>query len=395
MVNLKFNYSTIDILLLCISFYEITGIPHILFLGIKYAIIIYLLFKYGYEFKRIPGLTMFLLFYTGAIFLSTLLNQNMLNRHVAAFIYILHILSVYVTIYGFVRRRGINNLIKCLLCILFLFAFTTDFLMLFIKYDFSSPAENYLIGNKFAVSYLHCFITGLFYCYHEENYQRRLYLKLFRMIFMVVSVLICVKVTCTTGMLICLLMGIMNYFPISLKMKKIVSNPIVIILVTMIINIAILGSTSLLTNPRIAYFISNTLGKSYTWVGRLHIYAMIFDVIKNKPWLGYGYFSDIIEKILGFGNAQNGVLKIIIDSGIVGLIGYTLLFYRSMKSFNNSLEKLWPMIIFIYCMIIASIAEINLTDYLFFLTCAIIFASGELSSSFNRKLKYMEELEHE
>ena len=39
-------------------------------------------------------------------------------------------------------------------------------------------------------------------------------------------------------------------------------------------------------------------------------------------WMGYGYFSNIIEKILGFGNAQNGVLKIIIDSGIIGLIGY-------------------------------------------------------------------------
>lgn len=61
-----------------------------------------------------------------------------------------------------------------------------------------------------------------------------------------------------------------------------------------------LGSVSLLTNPYVVSFIYDVLGKSYTWVGRLHIYAMIFDVIKVHPWIGYGYFSNIVEEILGF-----------------------------------------------------------------------------------------------
>lgn len=108
-------------------------------------------------------------------------------------------------------------------------------------------------------------------------------------------------------MLICLFMGVMIYTPFPLKIKKFLSTPKVIIIGTAIINVSMLGSSSLLTTPYIASFISNVLGKSYTWVGRLHIYAMIFDVIRTHLWFGYGYFSNIIEDILGFGNAQNGV----------------------------------------------------------------------------------------
>lgn len=100
---------------------------------------------------------------------------------------------------------------------------------------------------------------------------------------------------------------------------------------------------------------------------------------------GIRIFLKYHRKILGFGNAQNGVLKIIIDSGIIGLIGYTLLAYRSMKSFDHTAEKIWSMAVFVYCMIFASIAEINLTDYLFFLTSSIIFASGEIANFKNCK----------
>lgn len=73
------------------------------------------------------------------------------------------------------------------------------------------------------------------------------------------------------------------------------------------------------------------------------------------------------------------MLKIIVDSGIVGLIGYALLVYRSMKSNENSSKEGWALTAFVYCMIIGSIVEINLTDYLFFLTIAIIFSAKEMN----------------
>ena len=371
----KIRQSTIEIVLLCLSFYEITGMPHSLFLLIKYLIISYLLLSHIKECEKMKGILFSVLLYGGITFIATLVRQNVLHRNVAAFVYMLHILAIYVTLISFVRRRGIEKLIEILIKTFFVFVFATDVLMLFINYNFSSPAENYLIGNKFAVSYLHCFLTALLFCIKNEKKRKILIFRVFRIFFLVFSIMICIKVTCTTGMLICLFMGAMNCIPIPLKIRNLLSSPKIMIIITMIMNILMLGSASLLTNPYIASFISDVLGKSYTWVGRLHIYAIVFDVIKVHPWIGYGYFSNIIEEVLRFGNAQNGVLKIIIDSGIVGLIGYTLLVYNSLKKNKYSSIDRWPLFVFVYCMIIAGIAEINLTDYLLFLTIAMIFAS--------------------
>lgn len=379
----KIRLSTLEIVMLCISFYEFTGIPHSLFLIVKYSIIGYLLLSHIKECEKMHKAVSSLLLYGGITFIATLVYQNSLNRYVAAFVYMLHILTIYVTITAFVRYRGVEVLIKSLVKVLLVFAFVTDVSMLFISYNFSSPSESYLIGNKFAVSYLHCFITALLFCINNKNDRKDIYLKNFRLFFLLLSIMICRKVTCTTGTLICLFMGVMTCAHIPLRIKQLFSSPKVAILITAVTNFLVLGSVSLLTNPYIASFISDVLGKSYTWIGRLHIYAMIFDVIKVHPWIGYGYFSNIVEEILGFGNAQNGVLKIVVDSGIVGLIGYVLLVYESMKKNEDSSKERWPLIAFIYCMVIASIAEINLTDYLFFLTIAIVFSVGRKEMNLN------------
>lgn len=381
----KIRQSTLEIVMLCLSFYEFTGIPHSLFLIIKYSIIAYLLFSNIKECKKMQKVLISILLYGGITFIATLVYQDSLNRQVAAFVYMLHILTIYMTITAFVQRRGVEVLIKSLIKILLLFVLITDIPMLFVNYDFSDPSEIYLIGNKFVVSYLHCFITALLFCINNKNNRKNLFFRTFRLIFLLFSIIICRQVTCTTGMLICLFMGVLTSFHVPLSIKRLLSSPKVAILITAVTNFLMLGSTSLLTNPYIANFISDVLGKSYTWIGRLHIYAMIFDVIKVHPWIGYGYFSDIIEEILGFGNAQNGVLKIIVDSGIIGLIGYALLVYESLKRNEDSSKERWPLTAFVYCMIIASIAEINLTDYLLFLTISILFSTGRKKTNLDIK----------
>lgn len=373
----KIHRSTLEIVMLCLSFYEFTGIPHALFLIVKYSIIAYLFLLHIKECKKLQKVVIVsILLYGGVTFIATLVYQNELNRQVAAFVYMLHIFTIYITITAFVRCCGVETLIKLLIKILLVFVLVTDVPMLFINYNFSNPSETYLIGNKFVVSYIHCFITALLFSLDNKNTLENLFFRICRIAFLIFSIMICRQVTCTTGMLICLFMGIMTCLPVPLIIRRLLASPKAAILITAVINFLILGSASLLTNIYVANFISNVLGKSYTWIGRLHIYAMIFDVIKVHPWIGYGYFSNIIEEILGFGNAQNGVLKIIVDSGIVGLIGYLLLVYSSMNNNEYSSTERWSLTVFVYCMIIASIAEINLTDYLFFLTIAMIFSAG-------------------
>ncbi len=202
MSELKIRRSTLEIVMLCLSFYEFTCVPHSLFLIIKYSIIAYLLLSHIKECGKMKKVVAPILLYGGITFIATLVHQNVLNRQVAAFVYMLHILAIYVTIVAFMRCRGVETLVKLLIKTLLVFALVTDIPMVFINYDFSSPSESYLIGNKFAVSYLHCFIVALLFCINNEKKLKKSYFKICRIVFLIFSIMICRLVTCTTGMLI-------------------------------------------------------------------------------------------------------------------------------------------------------------------------------------------------
>ena len=69
------------------------------------------------------------------------------------------------------------------------------------------------------------------------------------------------------------------------------------------------------------------LGKGASYKGRLIIYEKITRIIEQKPWFGYGYMSDIVNQVVTFGNAQNGLLDMIVQYGIVGLICWGIFVY--------------------------------------------------------------------
>lgn len=84
----KIRRSTVDIILLIISFYEITGIPHFLFLLLKYVIILRLIILYYKECKKKKMIVIPVLLYGGITFISTMINQTLFNKSVASFVYI-------------------------------------------------------------------------------------------------------------------------------------------------------------------------------------------------------------------------------------------------------------------------------------------------------------------
>lgn len=160
------------------------------------------------------------------------------------------------------------------------------------------------------------------------------------------------------------------------KFKNILSDGKPIILSALIFNVLIFGSYGLFTNPFVASFISDVMGKSTTWIGRLRIYEVVMNIIVKSPMIGYGYFNNVVSDAVSFnGNAQNGILKILVDSGVIGLIGYAGSIYIGLKNNKEHNDRqLWPLYAFIYTMIAASLVEINLTHMIVFLTVAVIYA---------------------
>ena len=90
--------------------------------------------------------------------------------------------------------------------------------------------------------------------------------------------------------------------------------------------------------------------------------------------------------MLSFGNPQNGLLKILLDYGAVGLILFCGIIWKTFDLLSKSdlANKDFGLVAFIYSMFFCSLIEINL-DSLFFFFIALIFGCA---NSYLEKKKY-------
>lgn len=367
--------STLDIILMCLTIYELVYFPHTIYIFIKYAILLYLFIKKISNFKHNKQICCAILLYGGIIFFSTIINQNSVNRYVSSFMYGFHIFIIFLTIYVFLKKRTFNELITIMYRFFATYIVVTDILMIFISYDFSGSGTMYFVGNKFTVTFLHLLFLVLYHLktklYNNDFKHRSITLLIWML-----SLIITFRVTCTTGVLMVIFYGFGVLLPN--KIKQIMSNNWIVVGSILFINFLIFGSYNLLSNQFVSGFISGVLGKSSTWLGRLRIYSVIFELISNKLWLGYGFYSNIVQEMVGFGNAQNGVLKILIDSGIIGLISYLYLLFLYTKTNKDNCLFIWPLTSFVYCSILASIPEISLTIIELFMVLTLIYCYKKL-----------------
>ena len=377
-----FKFSFVNVILMCFTFYEINIIPHYIYLSIKYMSILYLFVVYFKTIKINKHVFFLCLLYSGIVFFTSFFNHMEISSVIASLFYGIQIIDIFLISAFFVGKYGLTKFVNILLFYFLFILLFTDLLMLLIHYDFNNPSENYLIGNKFVVSYVHCFASSLLILKHNcENKKtffkdkNKLVLNksnILEYVFIIVSIFISLKVTCSTGVIINLFLLVLSVLPMYLKVR--ISDRKFIIIGFIIINFLLFGTYSILNTAFFENFIYKILGKSVTWTGRLKIWDEVFTLINNKPLFGYGYYNNVIGQLLGFGNAQNGVLKILIDSGFFGLLAYSLICLQSFKcTFNLKIKEIiFPLFSFFYAMMLASSVEINLTHMIVFLSMGIM-----------------------
>ncbi|MEI3216214.1 MAG: O-antigen ligase family protein [Lachnospiraceae bacterium] len=308
-------------------------------------------------------------------------NKMAINTVVASFMYGIQIVTVFLVTYKMIKRNGVYVFVNWLARIFGCFAVLSDLLMLFVRYDFSNPSEEYLIGNKFVIAYIHCLWTALvFYKYKMLDVPllrngkancKKLKYAIRSIMTAALSFFICMRVTTSTGMIAIVVLTVLMIMPI--RIQKILSSNYALIATAGIMNILNFGTAQLMMNAHVQYFIQNVLGKSSTLSGRSQIWAIIFRFISKKALIGYGYYNGMIERHLGYGNPQNGVLKILLDTGIIGLLLYGILVFIALRPLNGkNFVNNFPMIAFLYAMLVASLVEINLTHMIVFMALAII-----------------------
>lgn len=155
--------------------------------------------------------------------------------------------------------------------------------------------------------------------------------------------------------------------------------------------IAIIGGTiSAWVVSNLETIVVDILGKDMTFTGRTTLWLSIIDVIKERPWLGYGYQafwsgldgpSAPVIRAEGWlaPDAHNGFLDLILQLGFVGLFvflcGYIFNFFYYLKCLRNTsgIEFIWPLPFLIF-MILSNLPETSLmraNDFFWVLYVAI------------------------
>lgn len=364
-----------ELLLLLLTLYEVPIIPRYPFFAFKFLVLILIFLRNVNLIPRIMEVILIAACYAITIILSSILNRISLNSIFASVFFLVQLLDFYLVFYTFTRTK---TFIRCVIFISIYFIvllLITDGLIFLTDYNFANSEEKYFIGNKFTVSYVHCYLLILLlYIQNNKNDTKR-GKKFLLCVYSAYCIYICSKVQCKTGIVVATVIILLSLLPT--KMKVLLCNMKIIILMTTIINVLIFSSFSIFTIPTVSNIIVNVFHKSATITGRLYVYRYLIELIKQKPLLGYGYHSLITRTVnSSIYNTQNGVMEILIYGGVLGLTSYVCLISKSM--FHKSIKPItsWPFFIFLYAMIIGSSVEITLTSTLLFMCFALVNAAN-------------------
>lgn len=330
--------------------------------------------------------------------ITTLLNNGLGTRTLNAVVTGYKYVILFYSIGYFVNYNKYQSVVEELYVLSLLFVILSDIVVIISGGKGIGGNEvlgNFCIGDKFAVSYLHMLFLSLYQVHSEKNkgFKRIHYIAL-----VAYSIVICYIMECSTGVVGCVVM--LLYMVLDWKktrISQILENPISFLAVFFSTTFLLVGTDLLLRNSQIANLFLKYSHTSKMLTGRLDMYEIAILYFHRKPWIGYGINCTIVEEILTWGNAQNGLLKLLIDHGIVGTTAFSVVlfttFYRKHEQDQYLHRNIAPFIALLYGLAICSMVEICLVGH-FYLGLAIVNAFNHMEvhnvshKRLFRKLRY-------
>lgn len=72
---------------------------------------------------------------------------------------------------------------------------------------------------------------------------------------------------------------------------------------------------------------------------RVRIYSILMNIINKKYWWGYGYNTLIVKEQL-YSNAQNGLLHIMVQFGVIGVVALVFMCFMVTRNRNKKTVQL-------------------------------------------------------
>lgn len=299
------------------------------------------------------------------IIVSTFFNVHFGSRFLTSIIVGAKYYLIFITISYVIKNSNSKKVINYLFIFYLLLLIIIDLIIIFTRGNgigMDGILGLYLVGNKFTVSYLHMFLLSLIFIQDIIPLKKGVYY-----LFALFSIFILHMIDCNTGIIGIFTIVLANFILKIKPLNKLMRSPFIYIISMLVLTTFIINIDYFTNLDIVVYLIRDVFHRSLTLTGRLQMFNIALDAVMIKPLLGYGINCTIIEDTLMWGNAQNGLLKMLLDHGVLGVLCFFIVIF---SSFNNNKVKNDSILTFLYGMAICTIVEINL-GALFFLGLAL------------------------
>ena len=240
---------------------------------------------------------------------------------------------------------------------------------IFLLGENASISGDYLVGDKFHVSYLNLFtLIVWWFILKKKNCSYKMKLFMGILLFIITSFLINSSTGVVAFILLLFLLLLEKY------LTKIISNPLFFLLI-FVLSATFVFTYDLLDNfELVKFFIVDFLGKDLTLTSRVYIYHKLPKIIYDNFLIGTGYGStyEFMMDYAGAPNTQNGFFEIFLQGGIFYILLYTLFIlftYIGVK--RKNFKYIYPL--YVYSAIIIILSSIEITYDLNFVSLLFIF----------------------
>lgn len=316
-------------------------------------------------------------------FISIMLISSIVNVNAQRGVFqVVKLLEVFL-FFEYIKQIGNEkNTIRIFTILTFIYIIINDLLMFLSPSLFYLNNSNYLLGNKFQVSYIHILLPILYMYYNSLINKKDVSNMVASIITLLFAMFISAYTECTTGLVGTILFTVF-YFCMRKKNKKVNAKAIIIVLLISC-SILLIFSNIVKLKP-VEYIIVNILHEDVTLTGRTIIYENIFNIIGSKWLLGYGYGNsyDVMSEQLNYPNTQNALLEYWLTTGIAGMILLIILIYKILNNYNKNINSL-----IIYLLVFCILGSIEITISTIFLAVLAII-NEEDNKIYNNKKKIL------
>lgn len=357
----------ISVVFLLLVMLDIMTLPYGQRTAIKIAAAVALL-AYHVRFCHCSSYLVSAFVFAGTVVLSTVVKGEPSYTD-DAMIFALEIISIVCTAIALPKQYRVLDILKACFWSLLIVNILNGASCLEVEEPESTTA--YLFGSKFFMGYLQMLMLGFYASIvHLERKRRYLY----NWVVFVLLFAACVGCLLHADAKTCLI-GLVSLFVLALlpaKVKALLSERPVLLLFLFAANCLFFITVRYLLDTSIVQFvIQDVLGRSASLTGRTPIYEVLRDVVSGSPWFGWGYWNEEVASVVGWGNAQNGIMEVVVNQGLLGAAAFVAMLFFAMR---RSAASVCPgLVLYLFAMIVCSLSEISF-NVLFIFALSLVFS---------------------